>query len=59
MAFLDRVSDDTTVAAQLLTSDTALQRRIEMQPTLAWRLQKRRDSRDTQQIERPRSGLWL
>ena len=59
MAFLDQVSDDMTVAADLLTSDPALQRRVEMQPTLAWRLQKLRESRDTQQIEPPRGGLWL
>lgn len=59
MAFLDHVSDDTTVAADLLTSDPALQRRIEMQPTLAWRLQKLRESRDTHQIEPPGGGLLL
>ena len=59
MAFLDQVSDDTTVAADLLTSDPALQRRIEMQPTLAWRLKKLRESRDTQQIQPPRGGLGL
>lgn len=59
MAFLDRVAEDTTVVAELLTTDPTLQRRIELQPTLAWKLQKLRDSQAAQQSPPPRGGLSL
>ena len=56
MAFLDRVAEDTTVVPDLLTTDPALQRRIELQPTLAWKLKKLRDSQAAQQSPPPRRG---
>ena len=40
MAFLNKIAEDTTVVAELLTADPTLQRRIELQPTLAWKLKK-------------------
>ena len=58
-AFLDRVADDTTVVTELLTADPALQRRIELQPALLWRLQKLRDSHTVQQRSPPTGGLSL
>ena len=56
MAFLDRVAEDTTVVPELLTTDPALQRRIQLQPTLAWKLNKLRDIQAAQQNPPPRGG---
>ena len=58
-AFLDRVAEDTTVVAELLTADPALQQRIELQPALAWRIHKLRDNRAAQQRPPSRGGLSL